>query len=298
MSRPAPSPLLTRRRLIQGGAGLAAASLAGCELKGSQGAFTVLAGPPGDGKLVRVFWRAAPGGAPDAPVLILLHGQGRNPQDYLAAMAPHAHRHGAALLAPEFDEANFPDSEAYNLGDVFDEAGRRRPPTAWSFAVIDKAFDAFVERSGSKQARYSLFGHSAGAQFVHRFMLFMPATRVERAVAANAGWYTLPDLAEPFPYGLAGADESEADVRAWLAKPLTVLLGEDDEDPDGAALRRTPEAMRQGPHRVARGRTFFEKGKALAAQMDAPFGWDLMFVPGVAHDQAAMAAFAAPVIWG
>lgn len=298
MARPDPPAFLTRRRLMLGGAGLLAASLAGCELRGAQGVFHVLAGPPADGKLVKVFWRAAPGGEPDAPVLVVLHGQGRNAQDYLAAMAPHAARHGAAVLAPEFDEANFPDSDNYNLGDVFDEAGRRRPQAAWSFEVVERAFDAFVKRAGSTQTRYSLFGHSAGAQFVHRFMLFMPATRVERAVAANAGWYTLPDRAEPFPYGLAGAGESDADLRAWLGKPLTILLGEEDENIEGSGLRKTPEAMRQGPHRLARGRAFFERGRAMAAELATPFRWDLRVAPGVAHDQAAMAGYAAPLLFG
>lgn len=288
----------TRRRLMLGGAGLVAASLAGCELRGEAGVFRVLAGPPADGKLVKVFWRAAPGGRADAPVLIVLHGQGRNAQDYLAAMAPHAARRGAAVLAPEFDETNFPDSDNYNLGDVFDAAGRRRPQAAWSFEVVERAFDAFVGRTGSTQTRYSLFGHSAGAQFVHRFMLFMPARRVARAVAANAGWYTLPDRNEPFPYGLAGAGESDADLRAWLGKPLTILLGEEDENVEGSGLRRTPEAMRQGPHRLARGQTFFARGQAMAAELATPFGWELKLAPGVAHDQAAMARYAAPLLFG
>jgi hypothetical protein len=45
-----------------------------------------------------------------------------------------------------------------------------------------------------------MFGHSAGAQFVTRFVTFMPQHR-PIAVAANAGWYTtLDDLVE-FPTG-------------------------------------------------------------------------------------------------
>ena len=51
---------------------------------------------------------------------------------------------------------------------------------------------------------YNMFGHSAGAQFVHRFIQFKPLSRVDKAVSANAGWYTLPDTTIDFPYGLKG----------------------------------------------------------------------------------------------
>jgi hypothetical protein len=56
--------------------------------------------------------------------------------------------------------------------------------------------------------------------------------------------------------------------------------------------------MRQGPHRLARGQTFFARGRDLAAELGVPFGWDLKLAPGVAHDQAAMAGYAAPIIFG
>ena len=38
-----------------------------------------------------------------------------------------------------------------------------------------------------------MFGHSAGGQFVHRFVQFKPNSRVNYAISANAGWYTVPD---------------------------------------------------------------------------------------------------------
>ena len=38
--------------------------------------------------------------------------------------------------------------------------------------------------TGNRSERYHLYGHSAGAQFVHRFLYFMPDARVAKAVAA------------------------------------------------------------------------------------------------------------------
>ena len=135
---------------------------------------------------------------------------------------------------------------------------------------------------------YYLYGHSAGAQFVHRHLAFIGAggnpLRVIRAVAANAGFYTVPDFQVPFPFGFGGTESvmSEEDLRNYLQvlasrrrggpcaaceggaarcraqAPLAVVLGEQDNDPFHKHLNRSERAMEQGPHRLARGRHFFE----------------------------------------
>ena len=50
--------------------------------------------------------------------------------------------------------------------------------------------------------------------------------------------------------------------------PLTILLGEDDNDPNSKYLRRTPEALAQGAHRLARGRILFAGGLSSLAHTD------------------------------
>jgi hypothetical protein len=175
---------------------------------------------------------------------------------------------------------------------MFDEQKRPVPREQWSFSYIEPVFDAAKKATGNRSATYSLYGHSAGAQFVHRFMVFVPEARVDRAVAANAGWWTLPDLAVDFPYGLRGTSLDEAALKAAFGRPLVVLLGTHDTDPDHVNLRRTPEALAQGPHRFARGRYFFEAGRSRAKELGAQFGWQLATAPGVAHSDKGMAVFA------
>jgi hypothetical protein len=51
-------------------------------------------------------------------------------------------------------------------------------------------------------AGYDMYGHSAGAQFVHRYLQFYDSPKVKKAVAANAGWYTFPNEAINYPYGI------------------------------------------------------------------------------------------------
>ena len=76
---------------------------------------------------------------------------------------------------------------------------------------------------------------------------------------------------------------------ATLSRPLVVLLGEDDDNPNSANLRRTPEAMRQGRHRLARGKRFFELARQQAERLAVPFNWHLDTVPDVGHNNARMA---------
>ena len=70
----------------------------------------------------------------------------------------------------------------------------------WTFSAIEHIFDDIRARTGSSCEKYSIFGHSAGSQFVHRMVLFRNDLRIEYAVAANAGSYTLPSFETKFPY--------------------------------------------------------------------------------------------------
>jgi len=235
--------------------------------------------------------------AAEAPVLFVIHGVGRNASEYLADWVTLAERHRFLLVAPEFSKAEFPGEEAFNSGNLFDSAGQPRPREQWSFSVIEPLFDAVRARFGGTRGEYFLYGHSAGAQFVQRFLYFVPESRAARAVAANAGWYMLPELERAFPYGLQGTPADAAALRRALAFPLTVLLGEADTDAHHQSLRRTPEADEQGLYRFARGQFFFRRAQASAAALKVPFGWSLATVPGVAHSNKDMAPSAARVFF-
>lgn len=241
------------------------------------------------------LWYHLPAGAtPDSPVLFVIHGVGRNAEDYLNDWIEHAERQPCLLIAPEFSKEEFPGEAAFNSGNLFDAAGQLRPRDAWSYSMIEPAFDAVRARFGSRRADYLLYGHSAGAQFVQRFLLFVPGARVARAVAANAGWYLLPDPALAFPYGLAGTPADEPALRTAFARDLTVLLGDADTDAAHPALRHTPEADAQGLHRFARGQYYFAHARDRAALLQTPFHWHLAVAPGIAHSNKGMAPFAVP----
>lgn len=232
----------------------------------------------------------------DTPVVFVMHGVNRDADRYRDEWAALARKHEFIAVVPQFGQGDFPGSRGYNTGYFTDESGSPRPRAIWSFAAIEPLFDEVRKRFGTGVPRYSIYGHSAGAQFVHRFVLFMPEARLEKAVAANAGWYTMPDPDLRFPYGLGGAPVDRAALNAALGKPLTVLLGTADTDRADPDLRKTPEADAQGPHRYARGQTFFARAKGAAAARGLPFAWSRKDVPGIGHSNAGMADAAAVLL--
>ncbi|MBN1268404.1 MAG: hypothetical protein JXB04_02365 [Kiritimatiellae bacterium] len=234
---------------------------------------------------------------PSTPVLFVMHGVERNGREYRDAWTEEARRKKVVLLVPEFSKSAFPGSDEYSLGDVFSDSGTLNDRDQWAFTTIERVFDKVKADTKLTTSAYSIYGHSAGAQFVHRLVLFMPQARIEKAVAANAGWYTMPDFEVSFPYGLGGTPVTADALESSLRKNLTVLLGSQDTDENHKYLRKTPEAMAQGKHRLARGKKFFEQGKEQAGQLGVQSGWDIKTVPGVGHSNSGMTPAALQVLY-
>jgi hypothetical protein len=266
----------------------AKASASGDQLFG----FSAWTGPPLD---VRLY--VPDDVAPDTPVVIVIHGWSRDVERYFDDWRVLGKQHGFIVVVPHFPVEDFPGSNEFNLGHVFDGAtGELRPADTWTFAAIEPLFQDVVARIGGRQTDYTLFGHSAGSQFVHRFLYYMPAASVKRIIPANAGWYTLPDFDVAYPYGLGGAGVSEPQLVAALGKDVVLMLGREDIDRNDPDLRKTPEADQQGPNRFARGLTMFERAKTVAESLGTEFGWRLVIVDDAAHVNAQMAERAAELV--
>jgi len=249
-----------------------------------------------DGPPMRVFVTRPLHLAPERPVVFVMHGVNRNADEYRDQWHGLAKEHDFLLVVPEFSERHFPGSQAYNLGNVFDENGKLVEEARWSYSAIEAIFEEVRRRFSMTTKRYSLYGHSAGSQFVHRFIFHVPDARVNQIVSANAGWYMMPDDGLDFPYGLAGSAVSPEKLQAAMQLPVTLLLGEEDNDPEHPNLRQTPEAMAQGEHRLARGYSFFDAARAYSERLDVPFFWQLVTVPGADHDNRLMAPAAIPFL--
>ena len=248
--------------------------------------FSDAAAPSGS---LRVFFFRPKPGRGDSRIVVAMHGFDRAASGFRDVLVSQANRSGQIVLVPEFDKLQFPDADAYNYGNVIRQhpSGAPAPRRLWNFGIVDRLFEAVRDAVGSRRQGFGLFGNSAGAQFVLRYFALTEGPAVHAAVAANCGWYMLPDLSIDYPVGMGGLDLDESCLRRYLGRRLIVLLGDADTDSEASDLPRGEAAMAQGPHRLARGLWHFDHCKRLADQLGTPFGWTLEIVPGAGHvDQA------------
>jgi len=282
------------------------------------GMFWAAGGPTRPQRRIGVHYYRPDTFTPASPILIVLPGAGRDGDEYRDAWIEAAERSGALVAALEYPAADY-DFAAYHMaglvrdlsfppGAAASDVVRLRDedivftpnprPEEWLFGDFDRIFDLLRTATGSVQTGYDLFGHSAGAQILHRMALAWPDSRARRIVAANAGFYTLPDLDAPLLFGLGGSGVDAATLRRGFSSRLILLLGAlDDSDEAGGVHLHTPQADQQGRGRLSRGRYFHRFAERQAAAMQAPLAWRLEVVPDVAHDFRAMSRAAARLLY-
>lgn len=242
-------------------------------------------------------WYLRPEGTPaSAPIVFVMHGVKRDADRYLSEWVATAREHGFVVVVPEFTSKAFPGANGYNFGGVFGEGDEEQPRSQWSYSAIEPIFDAVRGVEGLTSTKYWLFGHSAGAQFVHRYAMLGMGQRMYGAISANAGSYMFPTEEVRWPFGVAGTPGGHFDFDRAFSSPLVLLLGDADNNPAHPSLPHQPEADSQGPHRFARGQNFYAQARDAATKAKWKLKWACMIAPGVAHENDKMAAFAAAII--
>ncbi len=240
----------------------------------------------------------------DSAIVFVMHGSARNAFWYLEQFAPVAERYGVLAIAPEFPYDHYPSSDDYTLG-----VGVSSVPytgeyvkSDWKteenflYSEIEHLFEGLKQYLSSQHCGYFILGHSAGGQFIHRMVTFLPNARIIRAVAANSGWYTLPDMGSTrdinyyMPYGIQGSPLDNASLSTSLQQELIVLVGENDTltPSESSSVRGTDEAMFQGKNRNERGRFYFQTARQKASELSIATNWKLDEVPEAEHDFSQM----------
>ena len=247
-----------------------------------------------DRKTIRVWTYKPQQWTQDDSVLFVMHGMGRNAEDYLDAWIETADQKGIMLIAPEFDSKFYRiATNDYQEGNLRNYFGRANPKDEWAFTVIENIFDHTNTINALSLDGYDIFGHSAGGQFVQRMVALTPDSRIRTAIAANAGTYAFTDATVDYPFGLRSVPH---DLSRSFRKNLIVLLGELDNNAQQGRLDQRDVAMKQGSHRLERGTNFFNAAQASAEDQGMAFNWRLQVVPEVGHNYRKMSAAAAELL--
>lgn len=226
----------------------------------------------------------------DGPLVVVFHGLLRNAEDYCRNCIPLAESNQVIIAAPLFSTNHF-DNDEYQRGGVL-KKGVFQPREKWSYARLPGIIGAIRERENKPALDYFFIGHSGGGQFLMRLAALYPM-EARRIVACNPGSDLFPRRDWKFGYGFGGLPKDLSDdaaLQRYLAAPLTLCLGLNDNDPQHPELDRSVAAELQGKFRLERGRHCFEFARQLAQTNGWQFNWRKVEVPGIAHDGKAMLA--------
>ena len=266
------------------------------------GKFTYTNYTPFENKPIECYYHIPNNVMANSPVVVLFHGAGRDADNMRDYLIDKANQKGFIVLSPEFSNNYFPGGDAYNLANIFIDGDNPSPSTLnpeeeWIFSVVDSLFRDFTKSIGNITSTYDMIGFSAGAQVVHRYLIYNPTANYNRIVAASAGWYTVPDNSIDFPYGLKISPQEGANLSNVFAKQMYVIVGEEDVDPNSAGLRHTPEADAQGFQRLQRAQHFYQESRNIAVSSAQPINWIYQTVPNTDHNAESMVKFAADLLY-
>ncbi len=233
-------------------------------------------------------------------ILISMHGAERSGMIQRGVWRNLAEKHGFIVIAPQFTHENGYQENDYQFGGVSKTKKKfdLKPEEEWTYKIIESLFDYTKKLTGNKSKNYDMFGHSAGGQFVHRYLLMTPEARVNKAIAANPGNYTYPIDTKTYnlntteietadwPYSLHNTPfASKKRLAAYFKRDLVIAIGTADTA-STKTIDKSPLANLvnlQGNNRYERAQNYFNFCKALAKQNELKFNWTLFEVPNAGH---------------
>lgn len=291
------------------------------EIKKGSGSFSIEASNLHQGDTLTLFYHKPANFTKDSKILLVIPGAGRNGDDYRDSWIEASEKYSVLIISPSYPEKDYNYGD-YHLGGVVKDLNLNKGisfkkgtnqvhmdenlvefnmnynTADWIYNDFDRIFKLVKKATKSRQKKYDMFGHSAGGQILHRFVLLHPNSKANRILASNGGTYTLPDYETNFPFGMKNVGIPSKGLKKSFTKKLVLFLGEqDNENETGGTMLRSKTADLQGTHRLARGQYFYQFSQEAANTLDMEFDWDIEIIPNVGHNQKKMAAAAAKFLY-
>jgi pimeloyl-ACP methyl ester carboxylesterase len=229
----------------------------------------------------------------DTQLLFIIHGNSRNAEDYISAWIPYISNKNIIVVAPQFNKNSF---RYFFLLESATSSGKiNNNPDNYINKSISSFFNFFQSKFSLSTNKYKMFGHSAGAQFTHRYMLLSNDRRISNAVIANAGWYTFLN-GNNFPYGIKNSpiDISSDHIKWFMSNKTSLLIG--NNDINLKSVNSSKGAQRQGITRVDRAESYFNSLINISDNNNIPFRWSYKVVDKADHDYLKMTPVAAKIL--
>jgi pimeloyl-ACP methyl ester carboxylesterase len=235
-------------------------------------------------------------------VIVLAHGTPSKDESavdvagyYIENWIDLAEEQDVILIAPAFDDPNYSSKDGEQaMGGYRGLFGRNIGADEFVIELVDH----YQDKYGSTDRKFYLYGHSAGGQFVARFIVKHPG-RVKGAVITAAATYPQPNPDIPWPYGLAELrttiqwpnPETKTVIDFapnpddWLTAttlPVTVIVGMNDFEwqPDRAGQK--------GNNRIAIARNWVQDMNRFAAQHGVAGNIKLSLIPNLGHSSIGL----------
>ena len=226
----------------------------------------------------------------------------RNGENHRNSLIDKSNQHRFILVVPEFSENYFSGGDGYNLGNIFIDGDNPsletlNPNDEWTFSVLDPLFIYFKNLVINYSNNYNLIGFSAGGQLAHRSFIFNNSIYCQQTISMSSGWYTTIDENQNFPYGLNESPFNSNNIASLFSRNLTILIGQNDNDPNAPNLRRNSIVDLQGNNRFDRAEYFYTSAENLANEENYIFNWQKFVVPNAAHDLSPIANFAVDLLY-
>lgn len=217
-------------------------------------------------------------------IFVVFHGMDRKPEYFITGLKKNADEKNILIVCPKFTKYKFPGNKYYNYGNV-----KNSDKNQWTYNVANRIIDDLKTRVGATKSKVILFGHSAGGQFLHRYLFFADKIKADLVIAANAGTYLLPDEDVAYPYGFKNVAAGTKEMKRAYAQKTIILLGENDVSRMSKYFPKSPADDKQGLNRFERGKNFFNQSQKKAKELKTKFNWKLVTVPNVRHSAPTMA---------